>query len=92
MSKGARLAHLRRGVRQVKVGGARAERPGCVGIAGPLLWQRGQQEPCGRSSMLPQWEDMIRSWLPCSGKAIGGKGSCQEAGEEVTVVIQEGIP
>lgn len=39
-----------------------------------------------------QWEDMIRSWLPCSGKAIGGKGSCQEAGEEVTVVIQEGIP
>lgn len=47
MSKGARLAHLRRGVRQAKVGGARAERLECVGIAGPLLQQRGQQEPCG---------------------------------------------
>lgn len=43
MSKGGRLAHLRRGVRQAKVGGARAERPGCVGIAGPLLRQRGSR-------------------------------------------------
>lgn len=34
-----------------------------------------------------QREDLIRSWLPCSGKAIGGKGSRPEASEAVTVVI-----